>query len=82
MREPTVIRATELGRVLEEEGRKARWLAARVGISESHLSRIVSGERLISESLAQRIASALGHDFGVLFEFTLVNEEFTAGVAA
>lgn len=73
MREPTNFKANEIDRLLAEEGRKSRWLANQVGISESHLSRIVSGERRISESLAKRIAEAIGAPLFLAFELTDVS---------
>lgn len=75
MREPTNFRANEIERLLREQGRKARWLAEQVGISESHLSRIVSGERRISESLAAQIAQAINAPLFLAFELTSVNED-------
>lgn len=82
MREPTNFRANEIERLLAQEGRKSRWLAEQVGISESHLSRIVSGERRISESLAKRIANAINAPLFLAFEFTDVNSNVLERSAA
>jgi transcriptional regulator with XRE-family HTH domain len=73
MREPTTFRATKLASVMDAQGRKARWLATEVGISESHLSRVLKGERLISEPLANKIADKLQMPLFLVFEFTSVN---------
>lgn len=74
MREPTNYTATKFGDLMEAQGRKARWVAGQAGISESHLSRIVSGERRISEQLATRLASIIQVPLFLAFDFTSVNE--------
>jgi hypothetical protein len=61
-------RATELGQVIDAQGRKRRWVADRVGISESYLSRIIAGEKTIDRARGERIGSLLGVPFFVLFE--------------
>lgn len=53
---------TALQRVLREDGRRQDWLAAKVGVSDSHMSLIVRGQRHCSDDLAERIAKALGRD--------------------
>jgi transcriptional regulator with XRE-family HTH domain len=70
MREITNYQASNLRALLEAQGTKFRWLADRVGISESHLSRIINGERLVSESLGRRISEAARVDFFVAFKLT------------
>jgi hypothetical protein len=62
-------RATGLGKVLEEQGRKRRWLARRVGISEPYLSRIIAGDKTIDRARGERIGALLGVPFFLLFEF-------------
>lgn len=52
---------TPLKRILDEEGRKQRWLARRTGIDESRMSNIVHG-RIPSDDEARAIAEALGRD--------------------
>ncbi len=49
---------TRLKAVIDDEGRKQRWLAQRAGIDESYLSRILNGAQC-SASIRGRIASAL-----------------------
>ncbi len=62
-------RATGLGKVLEEQGRKRRWVARRVGISEPYLSRIIAGDKTIDRARGERIGALLGVPFFLLFEF-------------
>lgn len=52
--------ATELDRVLREEGRRADWLAAQVDITPSYLSRLRRGHVTGADDLAQRILTTLG----------------------
>ena len=82
MKEQANLRATKLADVLAEEGRKARWLADRAQVSESHLSRVVNGERLVTPSVAERIAAALGRSLFLLFELTSESDELTGERAA
>lgn len=56
--------------MLDAQGTKSRWLAEKVGISESHLSRIITGERRISKRLAERICDFARVDFHLAFELT------------
>lgn len=77
MREQTNYRATGLSNVLTAQGRKARWLADQCKVSESHLSRIVSGERRTTESLAVKIAQVLQTPLFLIFELTDVNDLLT-----
>lgn len=81
MREHTNFRATQLERVLAEQGRKARWLAQEVGISESHLSRIVTGERRVSEALATRISKAIQTPLFLVFELSVESNRLPVGIA-
>jgi transcriptional regulator with XRE-family HTH domain len=59
MKQESRYRATALDQTIRAQGRRQRWLAAQVGVSESHLSRIVSGEREAPESLARRLSEVL-----------------------
>jgi transcriptional regulator with XRE-family HTH domain len=63
-------RARGLMDLLNQQGRKQRWLANQVGVSESHLSRVVAGERLIDQVAAERISSVLAVPLFLIFEFT------------
>jgi transcriptional regulator with XRE-family HTH domain len=67
-------RARGLDQLLKREGRKQRWLANEVGISEALLSYIVSGERTASEKVAEAIAEALGKSLFLIFESTSVDQ--------
>lgn len=57
---------TALKRHLEETGRRQRWLAERVGIHESQLSRIVNGMHC-DEATQAAIARELGTTVDELF---------------
>lgn len=47
-------------RAIAAQGRRMDWLAAKAGISNGHLTRILAGERRLQPVVAQRIADALG----------------------
>lgn len=58
-------------RVKEEivsQGRRFDWIADQVGVSKSHLTRVLSGERHVDEFTARLIAVLLGRDFSLLWE--------------
>jgi transcriptional regulator with XRE-family HTH domain len=58
-----------LGPLLRAKRITAAQLAAAVGCSESHLSRVLSGERLASGTLASRVAAVLGVPLFLAFDF-------------
>lgn len=62
-------RAVRLGEVIDAQGRKRRWVADRVGMSEAYLSMIISGERTVDRAQGERICALLGVPFFLLFEF-------------
>ncbi len=82
MREQTNYRATGLSEVLVSEGRKARWLAEQLGVSESHLSRVVNRERKTTGLLAKKVADILNRPLFLLFELTEESELETSERAA
>lgn len=51
---------TSLARVLEVQGRRLIWVAARLGVDASTVSRWRSGERPIPEQRLKQLASVLG----------------------
>jgi transcriptional regulator with XRE-family HTH domain len=70
--------ATNLAAVLDGQGRMRSWLAGRVGVSESSVSKrvgvsessvskIVAGTRTVDRDLGEAIAAALDVPFFVLF---------------
>jgi transcriptional regulator with XRE-family HTH domain len=59
---------SNLESVLHEQGRTQRWLADRVGVSESLISKLLTGKRTISRELGERIGAAIGVPFFVLFK--------------
>lgn len=60
--------ATNLDRVLTEQGRLRSWLADEVGVSRSLITMIAKGQRSVSRELGERIATAIGVPFFVLFD--------------
>lgn len=70
---------TNLGRLIESQGLRQDWIAKRAGISKSHLSRIILGERLASEPVAQRIADVLRVDLFFAFELPTRNDKEPSG---
>jgi len=58
----------ELPRVLREQNVSIRELARRVEISDSHLSRILAGQKTPTADLARRISVALGLKRGFFVE--------------
>lgn len=61
-------RATHLGEVLLEQGRKRSWLAERAGVTGSYVTMIIAGERTVDQVLGERIAALLDVPFFLLFE--------------
>lgn len=62
-------RATpELRRAIQRQGRRLDWVAEKLGVSRTLVSRVVSGERTISEADARVIVALIDGDFGMLFE--------------
>jgi hypothetical protein len=59
--------ATNLAAVLDGQGRMRSWLAGRVGVSESSVSKIVAGTRTVDRDLGEAMAAALDVPFLVLF---------------
>ena len=59
-------RLTRLGETLDAQGRHQRWVAKKVGVSESLLSKARTGERTVDGAIAERIATLLGVPFGML----------------
>lgn len=65
--------ATSLRRFLDERGIRYRWVAAKLGISPAHMTRLMDGERPLTAVNAQRLAVL----FGVEVETFLPTEEVT-----
>ena len=59
--------ATNLGHVLESQGRKQCWLAERVGVSGAYVSLIVGGERTVDRATGEHMATLLDVPFFLLF---------------
>jgi plasmid maintenance system antidote protein VapI len=58
----------ELVRTVRASGRRQNWLAERLGISQSSMTRVVKGERTLPPHLAGRLADLVDGDLGALFE--------------
>lgn len=72
-----------LRHVIEEQGRRHGWLADQISRDKSQVSRIVAGERTISEEHARVITNLLGVPFSLLWKLvetseTLVQDEGSA----
>ena len=67
--------ATNLEAVLDAQGRKRRWLAERIGVSESFVSKLLAGRLTVDRQQGERVAAALGVPFFVLFELRERSEE-------
>lgn len=70
MSESAQYRAIGLRETLKLQGRKARWLAQKVGVHEALLSHAMSGNRTIDATAANRISELLGVPFFVLWELS------------
>lgn len=74
----TRYKSRSLPETLYTQGRKARWLASEVGVSESLISKIGSGARFADNLLAERISKVLGVPIGLLFELQERSDLVTA----
>jgi transcriptional regulator with XRE-family HTH domain len=60
--------ATNLEAVLATQGRTRRWLADRLGVSESLVSKVLAGKKTVGREQGEVIADAVGVPFDLLFE--------------
>lgn len=51
---------TKLRQVMEEQGRRHVWLAELLGVSPSHVTRVLNGERQPGPDFKREAAQALG----------------------
>ncbi len=51
-----------LNDLIEARGLKKQWVADRLGMTPSHLSRLLRGERVITETVALKAAELFGVD--------------------
>jgi transcriptional regulator with XRE-family HTH domain len=58
---------TKLRQVMEEQGRRHVWLAEQLGVSPSHVTRVMNGERTPGPAFRERAAAVLAVDEGELF---------------
>ncbi len=65
---PDRFTGTNIGEILDAQGRRKGWLAAQVGVSASTVTRWINGEIAISRLHADRVALALGVPFFVIAE--------------
>jgi len=54
-------------RIMDERGHQQAWLAERMGIHQSYLSKLLAGERRWTPELKQKAAAALALPADVLF---------------
>jgi len=53
---------------IREQGRHNRFVANQIGVSDSHFSRVLTGERWVTEEHARVVADLLQTDFSVLWK--------------
>lgn len=68
MKETERYRATMLSEILKNQGRHQRWLSQRLGVHESYLSRVISGEKSLSRDQAELAAGLLQVPLLLAFE--------------
>ncbi|MGB3329184.1 MAG: helix-turn-helix transcriptional regulator [Thermomicrobiales bacterium] len=73
---------TKIGDVLAEQGRRQDWLAAQVGVKPATVNRWIRGSRQLDRANAERVASALGVPFSLLFLSPIGDTPSPEGVAA
>jgi len=59
---------SNIGRVLNEQGRRQDWLAGKVGVTPATVNRWIKGSRSLDHGSAIRVADALGVPFFLLFD--------------
>jgi hypothetical protein len=64
---PARYTATDLGAVIQRQGRKVTWLAEQVGVSHALISLIAAGRRSASARDAEAIARVLNVDMDDIF---------------
>lgn len=52
--------AAKIKHLIESQGRRKTWISEQLGVTPSHLSRMIMGERPITDRNAQRLADILG----------------------
>ncbi len=72
-------RAPLLAKILKSQGRHQRWLAAQIGVHESHLSRVISGEKTLTHEQAEKASWLLQVPLFLVFELVDQNEAVIAG---
>lgn len=63
-------RATGLEQAIETQGRRKEWVAARGGVSPSHIAHVLAGRRTVTEDVAVRITQAMGVPLFFAFQLT------------
>jgi hypothetical protein len=63
-------RTNNLAEVIETQGRTKQWVAGQAGFSASMLGHVIAGRKPIVRDRAERISTALGVPFTVLWEST------------
>lgn len=74
-----------IAETLSSQGRKQKWLAAQIGVTESFMSKVIAGHRRLQPQAAARVAEVLGLPLFLLSDFHGAEESFSVsetGVAA
>ena len=61
------VATTKLRQVMEQQGRRHVWLAEQIGVSPSHVTRVMNGERVPGPDFRERAAELLGVTADELF---------------
>jgi transcriptional regulator with XRE-family HTH domain len=69
----------QLREQVESQGRRYDWIADRLGVSKSFISKVVSGTRPISEADARVFAALINGDFRVLFDLPEERDSLPSG---
>jgi plasmid maintenance system antidote protein VapI len=64
----------ELADAFRLYGRIARWYAAQIGVSESHLSRVIKGTRPLRREQAEHLSRLLGASLTDCFTLSIHQE--------
>jgi hypothetical protein len=72
-----VVATPELKARIEAQGRRLDWIAARLGMSKSFVSKVVAGQSSIAVADARVIVALIDGNFGVLFNLPDGSDELS-----
>jgi plasmid maintenance system antidote protein VapI len=74
MQQEMVWAKPELADAFRLYGRIARWYAGKIGVSESHLSRVITGKRPLRRAQAEALVALLGATMDDCFVLSMHKE--------